>query len=85
MARPRELNQFIGNIAKTKGFSRERARIHKDFNYSGDLIQRNVICPPPEKYQENHQLVYFKTGSQWFTTCILDFKESLRGKNDQND
>jgi putative DNA primase/helicase len=84
VARPRELNQFVGNIAKTKGFKRERARIHKDFTFTSDLIQRNVICPPAEKYQETHQLSNFKNSNQWFTTCVLDFKESLRGNNDQN-
>jgi putative DNA primase/helicase len=85
VVRPRELNQFIGNIAKTKGFKRERARIHKDYTYSSDLVQRNVICPPPERYQDSHQLSHFKNTNQWFTTCVLDFKETLRGKNDQND
>jgi putative DNA primase/helicase len=80
--RPRELNQIIGNIVKTNGWSRSKPRIYSDYHFTGEVKQRAVIFPPAEFYTEKQIKTADLTESQWVTTCVLDFKEALRPRND---
>ncbi len=55
VARPRELNQIIGNIVKMRGWSRQKGRIYSDYHFNGDQKQRAIIFPPEEYYAEKHK------------------------------
>jgi len=80
--RPRDMGQFIGNIAKTYGWAKSKPRIYNDYHFSGEQKQRAVIFPPENFYAEKHIKTSDMTVAQWITTCVLDFKEALRPSND---
>lgn len=80
--RPRDMGQFVGNIAKTYGWSKQKPRIYSDYNFIGEPKQRAVIVPPETLHTEKQKKTADLSISQWVTTCCLDFKEAMRAKND---
>lgn len=81
VARPRELNQIIGNIVKMTGWERIKPRVYDNYHYTGDKKQRAIIVPPEQHYVAKHKKAPDRTASEWLTDCILDFDEALRAKN----
>jgi len=80
VVRPRELNQLIGGIVKMAGWKREKPRIWDNLNFSGQQKQRAVMCPPDEITSEKQKKTANLTLSQWFTSCVIDFGNALRGE-----
>lgn len=80
--RPRDMGQFVGNIAKTYGWSKQKPRIYADYNFTGEPKQRAVIIPHETLHTEKQKKTADLSISQWVTTCCLDFKEAMRAKND---
>lgn len=79
----RELNQMIGVVAKTEGFSKEKPEFYLTYTLTGAKKQASVIYPPADLYTEKHQKSTYKTKTEWITNCILDFKEALKGADDE--
>jgi putative DNA primase/helicase len=79
----RELNQVLGSVVKMQGFKRERPLLYTNYNYVGSTKQATVVMPPDTQALEKHKKQADQTKSQWLTTCVLDFKEALQGKNDE--
>lgn len=79
----RELNQVLGSIVKMQGFKRERPMLYTDYNCIGIQKQATVVIPPDINSLDKHKKTADQTKSQWLTTCVLDFKEVLRGKSDE--
>ena len=79
----RELNQVLGSIVKMQGFKRERPMLYTDYNCVGIQKQATVVIPPDINSLDKHKKTADQTKSQWLTTCVLDFKEVLRGKSDE--
>lgn len=79
VARPRELSQMMGNIAKMPGWSKVRARIK---NEDGEKIQRTVVIPPMEKMPEKYQKRPGEIEADWLSQCCNDFKNTIGAKND---
>lgn len=82
VSRPRELNQFVGNIIKMDGWHKERVRIYDNLNYHGETKPRFVVFPPEKLYIEKDQKKESQKPAEWVTWCIFGFKDALDGKNE---
>lgn len=82
VVRPRELNQFIGNIIKMEGWRKDRVRVFDSLHYVGETKPRTIIFPPEHLYAEKDQKQHNQKQSEWATWCIFGFKDALEGKNE---
>jgi putative DNA primase/helicase len=83
VARPRELSQFIGTIAKMRGWKKGRPRVCTNYNGDGEQTQISMVSPPehliPEKYHKGD-----KSQIKWLTECYLDFRQDLNEESSGN-
>jgi len=80
VVRPREFNQFVGNICKQVGWQKERVRVYNDLHFSGNTVQKSMIFTPeyanskPESISDLH----------WRTECYIDFFNKLSPNGGEN-
>jgi putative DNA primase/helicase len=83
VARPRELSQFIGTIAKMRGWKKGRPRVCTNYHGDGEQTQISMVSPPehliPEKYHKGD-----KSQIKWLTECYLDFRQDLNEESPGN-
>lgn len=82
VTRPRELNQVIGNIAKTPGWDKDRPRVYRDMHYRGDLTQVSMVIPPDPLISIDQRKQDGQKTSEWLTVCYLEFRNKLGGPTD---
>lgn len=82
VSRPRELNQLIGTIAKTRGWEKKRPLLYKTYQFLGDTHQASMVLPPDELIESSKKRQPGIAAAEWLTSSYLDFLKALEGDNE---
>lgn len=90
VGRPREMNQFIAYFAKLQGWSRGAFDRFESVHCTGPTKRTRFVVPSGEDLARvakagrgDHQQDPAKTKTQWLTDCYWDFRQSLRGEQEE--
>jgi putative DNA primase/helicase len=77
--RPRPDNQFHGALSRQPGWEKRKARLFKDYTYSGDPAARAITFPPENLIEAAHRCEEGRSQTLWITDCALAFSEAIHG------
>lgn len=82
--RPRESNQFLGYVAKMRGWSNQQRYVYETSAHTGAQKQKRIVIPD-ERLLADRGIVRpdTQTLAQWLTDHYCQFRGVLHGGNDE--
>lgn len=77
-ARPRPSNQFHGAISRMPGWSKEKARIHKEVGANLTSVPTPMILPPERLIDKELAFIEGTARPAWLTRCAETFAEGIK-------
>lgn len=76
--RPRESNQFLGHVAKNRGWSSQPRHVYESCAYTGPTRPRRIVIPDQAALEKaDSWKSESESMAQWLTSCFFRFQNSL--------